>query len=148
MSLSRSLPTALLLAALACSGAGEVEPDPTLEPHSRPGAGDFAWVDPADVRAYQASGREVVLVDTRPEGSYSEERLPGAILVPPDRLDAVDSLPRDVWLVFYCACSDDAMAMMAARRALDAGYGKATILAGGITAWKEAGYPTVSAPDG
>ncbi|MDX1661551.1 MAG: rhodanese-like domain-containing protein [Gemmatimonadota bacterium] len=137
-----------LLLAAGCGENDEVEPDPTLEPFTKTGAGDFQWVTPEDVRAYQVAGNDLLLVDTRPTSAYEKERIEGAVAVPPERIEAVDSLPSEPWVVLYCSCPDDAMAMAVFRHAFDGGRQNMAILEGGFPAWEEAGYPTVSGPEG
>lgn len=130
--------------AVACADRAELAPDPTLEPYTKDHTEDLQWVTPADLRAYRMAGQEVVLVDTRPAESFEARRIEGAVDLPPDRLDDVAVLPRDRWVVMYCECSDEAMAIMAAQRARRAGLESVAILDGGIGAWEDAGYPIES----
>lgn len=60
------------------------------------------------VQALQAKGEPVVLLDVRKDGGWaeSEVKAAGAIRLPPD--DAAPraaelALPRNAWLVAYCA---------------------------------------------
>jgi rhodanese-related sulfurtransferase len=46
--------------------------------------------------------RELVVVDVRPAAEYAAGHLPGAISVPPDRLELLDDLPADRDVVAYC----------------------------------------------
>lgn len=135
---------AFLVMAAGCADRPELAPDPNLEPYTRDHTRDLPWVGVDDVRAYQLAGEALVLVDTRPSTSYGKRRIAGAVGVPPDRLDELESLPDDGWIVVYCECSDDAMAIMAAQEAIDRGVRNVAILEGGIGAWEGAGHPVES----
>lgn len=86
---------------------------------------------------------EVVVVDVRPEHEYAAGHLPGAISVPPDRLDLLDTLPagRDVVAYCrgpYCVYADDAV-----RRLRGRGQ-RALRLEDGLPEWRYAGGPVES----
>ncbi len=60
------------------------------------------------VQTLQAKGEPVVLLDARKDGAWaeSEVKAAGAIRIPPDdaALRAAElALPRNAWLVAYCA---------------------------------------------
>ena len=83
---------------------------------------------------------EVVVVDVRPEAEYAAGHLPGAISIPPDRLELLDELPagRDVVAYCrgpYCVYADDAV-----RRLRDRGR-HAFRLEEGLPEWRSAGGP-------
>jgi len=83
---------------------------------------------------------EVVLVDVRPEVEYAAGHLPGAISIPPDRLELLDALPagRDVVAYCrgpYCVYADDAV-----RRLRERGR-RAQRLDDGLPEWRHAGGP-------
>jgi rhodanese-related sulfurtransferase len=84
---------------------------------------------------------EVVLVDARPEDEYAAGHLPGAVSVPPDRLEELlDSLPADGDIVAYCrgpycVYADDAIRHLAARGR------HALRLEDGLPEWRRAGGP-------
>lgn len=82
---------------------------------------------------------EVVLIDVRPEVEYSAGHLPGAIPVPPDRLDELlDSLPADRDVVAYCRGPYCVYADEAVRRLSERGR-RALRLEGGLPEWRFAG---------
>ena len=83
---------------------------------------------------------DVLLVDVRPEPEYAAGHLPGAISIPPDRLDLLGQLPGDRDVVAYCrgpycAYADDAVRYLRehGRRALR--------LEDGLPEWRHAGGP-------
>jgi len=62
--------------------------------------------------------------------------IPGARVAEHDRLlEAVGDWPKDQPIVTLCACPEDAGAIQAARRLLEAGYLSVRPLAGGYAAW-------------
>ncbi|MCC7047573.1 MAG: rhodanese family protein [Alphaproteobacteria bacterium] len=88
---------------------------------------------------------EVRLVDVREPDEHARERIPGATSMPLSRFDpAALSSAAGKRLVLHCATG--ARSAEAARRLLAAGAGEATQLAGGITAWKRAGYSLAADP--
>ncbi len=84
---------------------------------------------------------EVVVVDVRPEAEYAAGHLPGAVSVPPDRLDELlDTLPAGRNVVAYCrgpycVYADDAV------RALTRRGRRAVRLEDGLPEWRRAGGP-------
>lgn len=85
---------------------------------------------------------EVVLIDVRPEAEYAAGHIPGAICIPPDRLDvALDDLPDHGDVVAYCrgpycAYADDAV------RTLQSRGRRARRLEDGLPEWRRAGHAT------
>jgi rhodanese-related sulfurtransferase len=83
-----------------------------------------------------------VLVDVREPFEQAVERIPGAIEMPLSRLAEGQpaDLPEGRAPIFLCASGGRTLRYSAALAELADGvaYG----LAGGIMAWKEAGYPT------
>lgn len=89
---------------------------------------------------------EVVVIDVRPEPEYAAGHLPGAICVPPDRLDLLDGLPagRDVVAYCrgpYCVYADDAV-----RRLRERGR-RALRLEDGLPEWRLADLPVETSAD-
>lgn len=82
---------------------------------------------------------DVVVVDVRPEAEYAAGHLPGAVSIPPDRLDELlDELPATDDVVAYCrgpfcAYADDAVRRLRARGR------SAARLEGGFPEWRLAG---------
>lgn len=96
-----------------------------------------------ELRARLAAG-EVVVVDVRPEVEYEAGHIPGAVSVPPDRLEELlDTLPADRDIVAYCrgpycVYADDAV------RHLQAQGRSAVRLEGGLPEWRRSGAPIES----
>lgn len=83
---------------------------------------------------------EVLVIDMRPGPEYAAGHLPGAVHVPPDRLELLDELPdgRDVVAYCrgpYCVYADDAVRWLRER-----GH-RAVRLENGLPEWRHAGGP-------
>ena len=93
---------------------------------------------PERVRELAESG-EADLIDVRREYEWEEGRIGGARQIEMNELTAnADSIPKDRPVVFYCRSGN--RSGMAATAFREAGY-DAHNMAGGITAWAEAGFP-------
>ncbi len=85
-------------------------------------------------------GQGPLIVDVRSDLAREEGRIPGAIPstgdhLPPELL----AHPKDMMVVVYCACPNDASAVVAARKLLEKGFRNVRPLAGGVDAWIAAG---------
>ena len=88
-------------------------------------------------------GQSPVIFDVRPLDSRLQDGIiPGAVAAHPTEIEAVlAQYPRDVEVVIYCACPNEATAAIAAQHLKRAGYRKIRPLLGGIDAWAQAGRP-------
>ncbi|CAN5156212.1 DedA family protein/thiosulfate sulfurtransferase GlpE [soil metagenome] len=86
------------------------------------------------------AGEQPMIVDVRSALSAAEGRIPGAIAAPGETVpEALERHAREALVVVYCACPNDASAVMAAHRLLKRGFKQVRPLAGGIDAWVAAG---------
>lgn len=98
--------------------------------------------DPDDVHRDMQAGdtHGYLLVETRAPEAFAQARIPGAINLPyrdlPEQLD----LDPDLVYICYCESFQCNAATKGALALAQRGY-KVKRLAGGITAWREAGYP-------
>ncbi|UCV02654.1 VTT domain-containing protein [Dechloromonas denitrificans] len=94
-------------------------------------------ITPDELLAAQAAQRPLLLLDLRGPAMVAESgAIAGATLAEHDRLlDAVGDWPKDQLIVTLCACPEDAGAIQAARRLLDADYQTVRPLKGGYEAW-------------
>jgi rhodanese-related sulfurtransferase len=93
---------------------------------------------PERVRELVNSG-SAELIDVRRDHEFAEGHLAGARQIEMNDLTAQsESIPKDRTVVFYCRSGN--RSGMAAAAFREAGY-DAHNMAGGITAWAEAGYP-------
>ena len=102
---------------------------------------DLATTTPWDVRAALLARHEIALIDLRDEDAFAQGHPLFAAQIPLDRLavEAPVRLPRrDVPIVLYddgTGQTDDAADMLAAL-----GYSDVTVLEGGLTGWRSAGF--------
>jgi len=90
-------------------------------------------------------GKRMAFLDARAPSDYLREHIKGAASVPYyDPAPYLDKLPKDTWLVAYCACPH-AESQTLAQKLLDAGFEKVTVLDEGIGSWKAKGHPVQSA---
>lgn len=99
-------------------------------------------LEPADV-ARRMAERSILLVDVREPDEYAAERIHGALLYPLSTFDP-RALPNtgNIRIVFQCGSGMRSAKAMAA--AGTAGISIAGHLAGGIKAWKKAGFPVIA----
>jgi rhodanese-related sulfurtransferase len=89
-----------------------------------------------------------LMVDVREGGEFARSRIPGSQNIPLSRLEQSE-LPHGPGqpVVFFCA-GGNRTSVHAARLAEKAGRAKAYVLAGGLSAWGQAGLPVESGSAG
>jgi adenylyltransferase/sulfurtransferase len=102
-------------------------------------------VQPDQARAMMAADPAVRLVDVREREETLDGYIRGACLIPRGslelRIEAEVTSDRDLPLILYCAGGN--RSALAARDLTAMGYTRVCSLAGGIQAWKAAGYEVV-----
>ncbi len=83
--------------------------------------------------------RRAVLIDVREPGEFEAERIPGALLFPLSGFDP-QCLPLTGGKRLVFQCGTGRRSAQAARLVLASGLAEVTHLAGGIGAWKRAGF--------
>jgi rhodanese-related sulfurtransferase len=92
--------------------------------------------------AYEHFQTGSLIVDVREKSEWIEVHIPNAILIPlADLGKRLDELPKDQEIVVICRSGN--RSQTARDILLNAGFERVTSMAGGIKAWKAAGYPTV-----
>jgi rhodanese-related sulfurtransferase len=88
-------------------------------------------------------GQKLLILDVRPKEVRAQEGIiPGAVPAHPADIDpAVSDYSRELEIVVYCACPNEASAAVAAKHLKRAGFKKIRPLLGGIDAWVQAGQP-------
>jgi sulfur-carrier protein adenylyltransferase/sulfurtransferase len=97
-----------------------------------------------EVAARHTRGDELILLDVREKDEVRAGYIEGAVTIPRGFLEfqAAGQLPQtDVDVVVYCASG--ARSLLAAQVLHTMGYARVASMAGGLTRWKEAGYPVV-----
>ena len=84
---------------------------------------------------------EVVVVDVREPNETAVERIPGAVLLPLSTFDPAD-IPDPAGRAVVFSCASGIRSIKASEIAQSSGLPYDAHLAGGIKAWKAAGYPT------
>jgi len=85
------------------------------------------------------------ILDVRQPDEWNTVHIPGSTLIPLDQLASrVNELPRDQEIVVVCRSGN--RSAQGRDILLGAGFAQVTSMAGGVTQWQAAGYPTVSGP--
>ena len=122
--------------------------DPALNPKGPEAAleGDGTYVKVATVKAEIDRGARIILLDARAPGDYVQEHIAGAVSVPFYAVsEYLTQLPKEVWIVPYCACPHAASGV-AADTLKKAGYTRVRVLDEGFFYWRDQGFPTHVGP--
>jgi cytochrome c oxidase cbb3-type subunit 3/ubiquinol-cytochrome c reductase cytochrome c subunit len=88
----------------------------------------------------------LAFLDARAPSDYANEHIAGAVSVPfYDPSPYLDKLPKNAWLVCYCACPHAESGELA-QKLLDHGFKKVTVLTEGLGYWKLKNYGTTTGP--
>jgi cytochrome c oxidase cbb3-type subunit 3/ubiquinol-cytochrome c reductase cytochrome c subunit len=99
------------------------------------------------IKAQLDRGARMALLDARAPSDYMREHIAGAVSVPfyePEPY--ISALPRDAWLVCYCACPHAESGQLA-QKLVAKGFAKVTVLDEGLGVWRARKYPTQSGMD-
>jgi cytochrome c oxidase cbb3-type subunit 3 len=94
------------------------------------------------IKAELDHGARLSLLDARAPSDYMNEHIAGAVSVPfydPDQY--FSKLPKDSWLVCYCACPHAESGQLAGKLR-SAGFTKVTVLDEGLGYWRSKNYGT------
>jgi rhodanese-related sulfurtransferase len=97
---------------------------------------------PAEVARGLAEGR-TLLVDVREPNETAVERFPDAVLVPLSTFDPA-AIPASPGQEVVFACRSGRRSVTASLAAQEHGFPYGSHLAGGILAWKKAGFDTIT----
>jgi cytochrome c oxidase cbb3-type subunit 3 len=97
---------------------------------------------PADViHAQLERGARMAILDARAPSDYMNEHIAGAVSVPfYDPTGYLAKLPKNAWLVCYCACPHAESGTLASKL-VAAGFKKVTVLDEGLGVWHTRNYP-------
>jgi rhodanese-related sulfurtransferase len=95
-------------------------------------------VQAAEAKAWMSAHPGFQLVDVRSKVEHGQARIPGSLHIPLDELASRSSeLDKGKPVLLYCAAGG--RSSMALRQLRKEGFGQACHLAGGISAWSQAG---------
>ncbi len=87
------------------------------------------------------AGQRPLIVDVRLQSSHTQSRIPGAVWVDSKAVErGLAALPPADEVVVYCACPNEASAVIVAKALMRHGFARARALHGGIDAWVAAGH--------
>ena len=100
-------------------------------------------IDIHTARSMIEEREDLVILDVRGEDEFLGGHIEGATLIPVGELEAwIGELDKGADILVYCGSG--ARSARAARILVEGGFTKVYNMMGGIIAWEEAGYPTVS----
>jgi rhodanese-related sulfurtransferase len=100
-------------------------------------------MQPQELMAQLDAGETVFIVDLRNHLEREDDpfKLPGAITIGFEEIEAgLADVPRDRDVVLYCSCPNEVSSARAAMQLKKQGIDRVRPLAGGLQAWREAGY--------
>ena len=99
-----------------------------------------AMVSVDAAKAQLDRGAQMAFLDARAPDDYAQEHIAGAVSVPfYDPSPYFAALPKDVWLICYCACPHAESGQLA-QKLMAAGFKTVTVLDEGLIVWKQRGY--------
>jgi len=109
--------------------------------------GGYPPLSPAEARdllGKRSGDPDFVLLDVRTRKEFDAERIAGAVIVDynsPSFRDEIAKLDRSKSYLVYCRTGNRTNGAVKVMREL--GFPNVSVFPGGITSWKEAGFPTV-----
>jgi len=100
-------------------------------------------ISPEEIYEKLKAGKVLLVCAYEDETKFKKMRLQGAISFSEFR-SKLSSLSKDQEIVFYCAWPKEASAAGQAAKYISMGYENVKCLAGGVEAWKKAGYSLVN----
>jgi len=89
----------------------------------------------------------VVFLEISSSQDYEEQHIPGALNIPLDTLEQqYETLNSKNWIIVYSSTSDNEITKQAGTILLQNGFSRVNALSGGISNWKNHGYPVTIQP--
>lgn len=100
-------------------------------------------IDCASLQRKLEHGDEFLLVDALPPMSYAHSHLPGAINLPPERVNVATTkrIAKDAEIVVYCANPECESSVETAERLVALGFTNVLHYPGGKNEWRESELP-------
>lgn len=96
-------------------------------------------------QAFEMREKGAFILDVRQPAEWEEFHIPDATLIPLDQLESrISEVPKNREIVVVCRSGS--RSAVGRDLLLSAGYKSVTSVAGGMTEWRSAGYPTTSGP--
>jgi mono/diheme cytochrome c family protein/rhodanese-related sulfurtransferase len=111
----------------------------TADPGGKP-----RYVTADQVKKALDDKRTMVIIDARPPSDWMRVHITGAVSIPYHDLKRLDEIPKDAWVIAYCACPHHLSGIVADELA-KRGYAHALVLDEGILEWHRRGYSVVAA---
>ncbi|RME43905.1 MAG: rhodanese-like domain-containing protein [Chloroflexi bacterium] len=130
----------LLVATVSCGGG---KPAQSVKAGPEPNfSTDSPYVSIDELKREFDRGARMIILDARPKQDYDMDHIAGAISMPFFEVEQrYNELPRDTWIVTYCACPR-AEAQEAANILQQKGFTKVKVLYDGYFEWLARQYPT------
>jgi cytochrome c oxidase cbb3-type subunit 3/ubiquinol-cytochrome c reductase cytochrome c subunit len=103
----------------------------------------FVSVD--EVNKALADKRRMVIIDARPPSDWMRARITGSVSIPYHDMKRLDEVPKDVWVIAYCACPHH-LSGVVVDELWKRGHKRALVLDEGVLEWHRRGYPMTTAP--
>ncbi len=105
---------------------------------------DVKFVAVDEVARELAAGKKMIIIDARPPSDWMRVHITGAVSMPYHDLTKLDTIPKDVAVLAYCACPHH-LSGIVIDELIKRGHKKAYILDEGINVWHQRKYPVVAA---
>jgi mono/diheme cytochrome c family protein/rhodanese-related sulfurtransferase len=125
-----------------------------VNPDGKPPTGFKLTADPGQAPRYVSvdqvkkaldEKRKMVIIDARPPSDWMRVHITGAVSIPYHDMKRLDEIPKDAWIIAYCACPHH-LSGIVVDELQKRGYKHAMVLDEGILEWHRRGYPVVAAP--
>jgi cytochrome c oxidase cbb3-type subunit III len=108
-------------------------------------ARDGRFVSIHEVNKALAAGQKMSIVDARPPSDWMRAHITGAVSIPYHDLARLAEVPKDVWVIAYCACPHHLSGIIV-DELKKRGHTRALVLDEGVLEWHRRGYPMTTAP--
>lgn len=112
---------------------------------SDPNSTEPRYVSVDEVNQALADKRRMVIVDARPPSDWMRAHISGAVSIPYHDMKRLADMPKDVWVIAYCACPHH-LSGLVVDELRKRGHNRALVLDEGVLEWHRRGYPVTAAP--
>lgn len=84
--------------------------------------------------------QRMVLIDARPPSDWMRSHITGAVSIPYHDVKRLDEMPKDTWIIAYCACPHHLSGIIV-DELRKRGFSRAVVLDEGINEWHRRGLP-------